>query len=416
MKTTWWLLPTSVAALVLACPKPPPAATTMSSRPECPHTWTDTSGHALAPSGKDWLTVNVPEFNDCQRFILESGGKRFYTTGYFAIFAYSDTNSLSTRLLALGGRDVTTGVLVAYIYAESNDYGDLQLKVGGNCLYLHQDRKAWRLATVRRPFLRDDKLDCQRSDTLRQDEAPLPVRSQSVSTVSAGDYPNVARWDWDQKRGHQIAGVRCDAQWCDVGGTPAIGGHPDLARSTSRREHRTTDVRGWYDEQYLARCSSATECRPTALLGTVIPDSALDTATAYPDTFVLVARIAIRVDPSVPEAVDSSSDLLAYRKKGLSPTPSPKKLNLLFLCHGDGKTCFTGTPPGCPTVPEEVEHGQWWYRIVSAKDDTTAGCYARRTSMASGGVHVAGAARWRWILNDETNWIRCVEGCCEVQR
>ena len=28
---------------------------------------------------------------------------------------------------------------------------------------------------------------------------------------------------------------------------------------------------------------------------------------------------------------------------------------------------------------------------------------------------IVATARWRWILDDETNWIRCDEGCCHPE-
>jgi hypothetical protein len=134
-----------VVALVACHPirqQPAPAGP-----PECPHSW-ERKG---VPS-QAWPTVDVPEFNDCQRFILvdtvNGAEQRSYSRGYFAIFANPDSALVAQRAYPLDGSPVTSGVPVAFIYADQGAYGPLRIARGGNCLYLYRDQRRWRARIV----------------------------------------------------------------------------------------------------------------------------------------------------------------------------------------------------------------------------------------------------------------------------
>jgi len=387
-------------------------------RPECPHSWNDsTVGDTAVPPLSTWPTLNVAEINDCQRFIGAPGGRRVYLPGYFAIFAYPDTASVSARVAAAGHE---SAVLVAFIYAESVAYTPLSIRRGGSCLYLFVEKRTW-TAVVKPATLIDGQRGCE-TRTSPATGFSLPVRRLTSSSTFA-DYPNTSRWDWDPVRKVQYAGVRCDDGWCDVGGGSSSPTHPEYAVGATARQRRTAEVKGWYDEQYLDRCGAGGFCRPTALVGTIIPDSSVDEADRayYTGQFRPVARVAIRVDPSVPEAAAAASDLTLYWTKfHFRPTPNPHELNKVSLCAGRADEC--GIPDSvatkcaaAPAAPEEVDKGGWWYKVVpSTGESPKYGCYVRRTYMSEAG-HVYGAARWRWMSHDATNWTRCAQGCCELQ-
>lgn len=391
-----------------------------SGPPECPHTWHTKRDSILpVPSATEWPTLNVPEFNDCQRFIeVDRTGQRHYTDGYFAIFAFRDSTPLDVRM----GNRQGVGLPVAFIYADSQPYPQLGINKGGNCLYLYRAEGHW--AGFVRPAVveRRGKVNCEKSlDAPRAGTGQLVVAATQVPGLEQGDYPNTARWDWDPQSEQQYMGVPCGRAWCEVGasGLTTSHAHPERAKVTWQRERRTVLVKGWYDEQYLARCGGTPPtCRPTALVGTIFPDPQLDsTKTAdYKGRWIPVARVAIAVDPNSPDATSSSADLLAYKTKfNFQLTPQNSQLNEIDLCHGDAATCHVVPPTaGCPSATEETEHGLWWVKITAAQDASERyRCIVRRPTTAA--VHVIGAVRWRWLLADETNWIRCDEGCCEVQ-
>lgn len=407
-----------------------PAQHPVVEHPECPHAWYDSSA---VPSTSTWPTVNVPEYNDCQRFIVNQGKMRGYTPGYFAILAYPYAGTLASQMTPINGTPLTMAAAVAFIYADSFGYKPLHISSGGNCLYVYLDSLKW-VGLIRTATARPGRsIGCDRVVDPRRGGEDLPVRRDTVQGMSFPDYPDAARWDWDPKARLQYAGVRCDGAWCDIGGTFSLHGHPEFSRALTRRERRTAEIKGWFDEEYLARCDERA-CHPTALMATVIPDSSLDDATAatysplppgHPE-FVQVARVALRVDRSVPEAHDSTADLALYWSKlHLTRTPSAKKLNQLWLCNASAADCgvppkwTTNCPPVAPPAPDEVDPGMWWYKIVPADGrEPRYGCYAKRDYAPPPGApsdHVVGAARWRWLINDQTNWVRCVQGCCEVQ-
>jgi hypothetical protein len=59
---------------------------------------------------------------------------------------------------------------------------------------------------------------------------------------------------------------------------------------------------------------------------------------------------------------------------------------------------------------------EWWLRIVSGTPAKAKYfCVHRRGHEDIAGLDIPGIVRWRWALNDETIWIRCLEGCCEAE-
>jgi hypothetical protein len=51
---------------------------------------------------------------------------------------------------------------------------------------------------------------------------------------------------------------------------------------------------------------------------------------------------------------------------------------------------------------------KWQTKIVSG----TIAKYYRATRVDHSSINVPGAARWRWLDDDETVWFRCAAGCC----
>lgn len=80
----------------------------------------------------------------------------------------------------------------------------------------------------------------------------------------------------------------------------------------------------------------------------------------------------------------------------------------MALCRGAKGDC-DGVPAAAPTCGD----GLWWVRIVNAESgEARYRCVIRRELA---GVDVVATARWRWLPDDEGQWERCAEGCCEIQ-
>ena len=59
-----------------------------------------------------------------------------------------------------------------------------------------------------------------------------------------------------------------------------------------------------------------------------------------------------------------------------------------------------------------------WFAKIRPADATKeeVHCVLRRdhSCLRAKGVTIPGTARWRWVAKDETSWVRCMFGCCQV--
>lgn len=409
-------------AVIAACDPQGPERTDVVEPPvaglaECPHTWDweeiaeqregqEGEGPTLIPQAMGAnLTVpgvhqNVPEYHDCQRFMVSdpSGTGELRYDSIFAIFAAFDTRAGGTLYAA------------AQVYSE-NAYPPLGIHVPGfSCLYMfHGAGSRWNAKMV---SYGPNEVDC----TAVRDTSTLPLGTGlevQASTMPGGalvHYPAVARWDWSDSTSQHYIGIRCGpAQWCEVGAagfapSPNRADHSNPAWSTNRR--RVFEVKGWYDEQFLAvsDTSSPTGVRPTGILGTIFPDTLLGTWNSVSDfdgTWVRTAQIALRVPSGAPNPYAAKLNLTATTPGGY--------LNTVWLCHSASGSC-----PGVPNAVPPCGDGQWWVRVQNAAGDPPKhGCVIRRALPAP--IEVVATARWRWLLDDEGHWERCARGCCEGQ-
>jgi hypothetical protein len=408
---------------VLGCHRP-----RVAERRECPHDWNwdslRTGRHwepftlATDAAGNKQLAIpdaiqNIPEFHDCQRFIVgDSTTKQLRYDSLFAIFASFRLDSLfrDTSPAPLRREPVSTpsasaqpvAIPTAEIYAEGS-YAPLGIKPQLNCLFLTRQGSAWRAKMV--PVGGDDARCRSTSAFPDITGTDLEVRPVMVAGLSDADYPPVARWDWDERKAQQYIGIKCGAAWCEVGapGFVPSPAHPErVTDGMPPGERRIYEVKGWYDEQYLA-VRAGTRTVPSSILGTVFPDQRLG---EYDDQSFTPAATPGAPKPWLPGAAamlrgGTPTELDAYRRKlDFKPSSATGPLNPIGLCFGSRQQC---------AVPAAVSGtGQWWARIG-----------------ASGGKHVSvtrcnltidppGTARWRWSVKDEGVWMRCAKGCCEV--
>jgi hypothetical protein len=332
--------------------------------------------------------TDIPEFHDCQRLVLADG--QTYDSLY-AIFASNNLDSLAEahgRSAQAGAR--ATAYTAATIYSWEGTYAPLHIRPRFNCLYLWRDGARWEAFMVQ---VGDRDTEC-RADRVPGDAGaqPLRVRVTMEGAFGAEEYPQVARWDWDPKRREHFIGIACGRAWCEVSSDGAVASPASPAFATARHAlRRVHGIKGWHDYQWLAERDPAAPAsgpgshrlRPFAIRAMVVPDTLLPT---YVDaTFAAPTPVAtVYLDADHPE----------YRHK-YNFAPGANAIALLRRPDGVWKARIT------------TEGGVTQWRDVVRRDHTA--------HMAAHHMHVPGTARWRWKARDETVWVRCAEGCCEVQ-
>ena len=424
----------------------PDSMSAVMNRPECPLTEADTAPiidtvHVIdvAPN-----TTRIPEFHDCQRFILHKswfGSPWFRNWKYDALYAVFASESLnvfwhdSIQFVGPGGKPCNrlraadcTGLgfgtvtivpdsssLHPFVEVVSYDgtYGPLGIGSGFNCLLLINPSQP-------RAFMVQRGLEDPKCSTLQYTAVNLPagdsvkeliVHRATVPAVSPGDYPPVARWDWDSVSMKHFIGVRCGAAWCEVSDSGEFHSSPaySATQGATSLERRVIAVKGWYDEQRL------NQGWPSTLRGTTFPDPGLDTTklAQFHHNWVVVAHTALPSESPVYQS------MFNFRAAAVGTPVQLTQLNTIELCEGssDPTECNVPNVPLRP-VCTATAGGQWWARISHPNDATRVfKCVYRRDHPGYTGK-IPGAVRWRWQAMasvDETTWISCTQGCCEVR-
>lgn len=221
---------------------------------------------------------------------------------------------------------------------------------------------------------------------------------------------SAARWDGDFGHGgrSQHISVRCGDAWCDVMPIDAAGPVPDLVPAALRdsmpaalRESAParTELKGWYDQQYLAERDPADTSRlvPGRVLGTYAPvDSLADRPKEAFDVWRIVGYIHLDGPSPVYKAKLNLSEGVneVYMIRGRRPDDVAL-----------GGTC---TPP---RPSQGYVNEEWWVKIRAADGQEMMYCSFRHPHPATSPMF-PGLARWRWLDEDEETWQRCPEGCC----
>ncbi len=437
-----WLI-VSAFALVLAllvitvvwiCPWPRPTVVTVS---DCAGesvriTRVDQHGNPVATFTQIPLSgpiTDIPEFHDCQRFVE---GRSF--GALYAIFASFRLGVLLEDLEAADSFAHTHNrayglVPTATIYSYGGDYASLGIKPGFNCLFVFRHNDQWGAKMV--PLGESDP-DCgdRNIDAFTATGTALLVRSTSNTNtsylVTDADYPPVARWDWDPQGHEHYVGIKCGPAWCEVGspaftssgpyagptlsfGPPGQNGMLGVPQSS---KDRISAVKGWYDAQELATVTTAGVTQPGGIHGTLIPHPALD-------NIVQSASVQAYLNKWVPVADAILDAPYKYFKQGQ---------NQILFCHGQAAECAVSLPPSSPqaTCPWDLQDNLPWWAMVVSGNDRVFRCVTRVNHSAEVaaykaahpldmGVRFTGAARWRWVANDETEWISCPSGCCTLK-
>jgi len=374
-------------------------------RRECPHTWRFKEGRAVVSSSRPTASAitNIPEFHDCQRFIVtdKRTGRAVYDSLY-AIFASPVLDTLDEVLDSLDHQDGPGkwAFPAAEIYTEGGSYPALGIKTTFSCLFLFRDTD-WRAILAPEP---DSEPDCDTpKETKTVSGTQLEVRRQAYPGFNDRDYPPVARWDWDSGASIQYIGVKCGVGWCEVGkkgftSSPTYDAPAGLANEI----RRTRIIKGWYDEQMLATVSSGA-VTPTPVRGTIIPDPRLGEWTSKTDfgTWKHVASVAVDGPPGT------------YKPKFNFDQASPTSdhLNELYFCYGSRLKCLGVAYFLWPISPVCGGGDRYYEKVVAVDGSKKFKCV---TYFDASEIRIPGTARWRWLASDETTWKRCPEGCCET--
>ncbi len=422
MKTGWRQTVWAVACLVLgvvACQSGSAggSGTQAIGRPECPSdsfainvidTLRSRKGNVVTQArtvtriGIAGPISTVPEFHDCQQFIRGDGYLRLY-----AIFARFHLEMLADSLDTLPYTPAKRAKAAAEIYSDGERYTWLGVEPSFNCLYVYRVLKDWRATMVPKGAHEDDCL----SDLVDPATQGTQLEVHRVTpSAEPRAYPPVARWDWDRQSGWQYVGIMCGAGWCDIGpkgftSSPALlaGGPPfdpilGVTPSLGLTKH-VYEVKGWYDEQRLAAVASGGGLQPGAAQGIIIPNPVLGQLNNPSDfhqssgtPWVHVAYVLLT---------------------GSSPYSSKLRLqsgwNKIYLCYGAAAAC--GVPPEAQTCSP----GGMWWALIKPPHWWQRKTYRCVTQRLHPGIVISATVRWRWLMNDETGWIRCVQnGCCQV--
>jgi hypothetical protein len=435
-----WAVIVGLGAITVACKSSGIPEPVVTWRFQCPDPVVSIGGFDDNNTPVDTVTsiplsdsiTNIPEYHDCQRFI--EGGEYGAVYAVFAAFRLDTVTKASNRALP-----------VATIYTPDGAYGALGIEPGFNCLVLTQDGEEWKASMI--PLGQGKaNSDCtidlsgHRSTQLKATRQSIPAEFN----FGPEDFPPVARWDWDSVHSRQYVGIRCGGAWCEVGEdgfVPSFGYtgallpfDPVIGASVSATSRaRVQRIKGWYDYQRLATTYNGQQV-PDTVHGYLIPNPALEqinwplgdtpdhteSLKSYSDTWVHVGYAL----------VDRN-----YDKWNFTAGPNGSYgANKIFMCYGTAATGSCGIPEdavaentlsiplgSCPSDPtDETKH--WFSRTVSAAGSTTYGCVVRmdhydqladwRKNHPYETYGIPGAARWKFLANDDGTWFSCPSGCC----
>lgn len=432
---------------------------------ECPHDWPWTTAQEKNIEAFTGERDEVPEYNDCQRFLLGSLSNPSYGN-VFAIFVAdsvaeahgtggdtpqetagaahgTETEVPSSAASAATSAANRNEMAAVALIAAWEDYGPLGISGPGFYCLLMDSRPRPSAAIVQAGA----NADCEnpvmstRHDLFvfppRLNRPNLPGRPTNVPLTSA-DVPGVVRWGFDgipaksdtdtataAARWVQYVIVPCGTAICYVGPTGPGGSgagftpkppHAVLAgMGNLPLQGRAREVDFWHDTQFLADPGSSTgspaPAKP-ALVGVLIPDDSLGNKTIkdFEGGWVPVAEVGM-------------SDSAYANKFNFAATGS--KYNTVEACAytaASPNQC-TGVPevvevrckatdPQDPTNPADPPARKWRARHTNVDGTPTYHCI-EYIPPSNSDLTVPGTARWKWLKGDEALWFRCENGCCK---
>jgi hypothetical protein len=436
-----------------------PGKALLADLPECPVAWdsvpiVDSNRvYRIGEFAVPGPITDVPEFHDCQKFILVQNDTASYGP-LVAIFASFRLDSLMDSLQAqplartarrpqrgpqrppgalprpgvqprperadaMGGatpgpRAFRRAASAALIFNYGTEYRPLGIKPAFSCLYMFLDDRDSLHAMV--TSIGEQEKDCLLTiDPTSTEGTWLQVRRTRFAGLGARDIPPVARWDWDPMRSEQYIGIKCGDAWCEIGREGFSPSPYYLEPAAGPAEMaRVVTIKGWYDEQRLAVISGGVAV-PSNVVGTIFPHPKLGTYSdieSFTGRWVLVAFVKL----------SAASD--QYRlKHNFDGTPAGTSMNRMYACYGTKESCEVDADDlSCPLPPTDIhidkagtDGSTWWLKVIAPGGRVTYKCLIRRGHEELG-HQIPGTTRWRWVANDETTWNRCIYGCCEADQ
>lgn len=460
-----WRAATVAAAglfIVSGCTEviPEKFADASTGRPECRHDWRGRDypdEQAVVLEAFSGNILNVPEYHDCQRLIeAQADGSLRYGL-LAAVFAPAPPEPMRDSLSATepgnepgeltadsarpatsdraqaaegptgtdraGGEVVygdfadrmpgaDTGVTIALVHIPYRENGGndgayeplgIEATWTNSCVVVMED-EGWMLPLPNAEFCQPYYL---RRELVQSGASPLKLLEPVAIPHPVAP---AARWGYDSVSKTHYIGAVCAGRWCMVGDPDGFSQSPSreyLAAGDPEME-AVLSSRNYYDEQPLAEVerdpNGVPHLVPSANTGTVSPYKRPDvTKVDYAGKWDTAAFVFINPDAG------------GYEQKfGFDAGDKP---TIISLCHSTATDkCKPGRwktfKPGECTVPGQ--EGEWYARITNPGGNTRYFCVQYREHKQATIENPASMTRWRWLPDDETVWIRCRFGCCEV--
>ena len=419
---------------------------------ECPHYWAGTD-HGLGALG-DTLPIagqqaNVPEYNDCQRFIERnltySAIQAVWVHERVAQF-YNRVNALTPPsggtptedlngqpAVFLGAGDSSGAVTasgriaVVGLVWSTGKYTQLGLADSGFTCVVMRWRK--RNAAVSDSYSAlmvhvKDKFDCVNLRKLHLNMG-YPLEVTALSPRTGDRTPQVARWDWDAESKDQYMGMWCPSGWCEFHnkGYHTSPSHNSGVGSYAGVAGMAVREKGFYDDQFLAAPASsgnAVEAGPLGsagpIRGTIYPEPNIGSRSLpqYDRKWLRVARVSLS---------DSSKAYLAKYLYTKHPADPDDKHAFISLCFVKAASEVSRDTPDaqrpCPgpvparTCERDNHNNGFWYMQIDNPTQKKIRSYCVVYRKAPKNVLIPSVVRWRWTKRDEIIWSPCPGGCCE---
>lgn len=372
---------------------------------DCPHTWTIPDKDkptdsvpivmSVAPT-----TTNVPEYHDCQR-LIENG----HYGPLVAVFAWDSLELLADSVAKLKGK-AERAIAAAEIWnVDSTTYTPLDLRPGFTCLYMYKDSTDWKAKLVWKDWPEPEcntLVDPNAVAGMSLEVSPLQTPD---SDFTVADVVPAARWEWDPTNQRHYIGLKCEpTRWCEVG-LPTLATSPQYTWNLQQPKppievRHSLEIKGWYDEQRLAIRNGATLA--PSIVGTVLPVPGLKTRhlSDYTHQWAKVASVAL-----------SDSSPYYLEKFNFVPPMGPDSTTV-WMCRGNQTDC-PGVPVAATCAPSKDDTVPWWAMLKAKNQPTKYKCVEYWVNPKR--AQAPGSVRWRFIDKDETVWVTCPTGCCQIR-
>jgi hypothetical protein len=394
-------------------------------RPECPHDGllSPIGGVSISPISLTAIFTSIPEFHDCQRFVVDVGSRLIYQSVY-AIYAAPGLESKFNN----GSRGAA-----ATIVSDGGTYGPLGITPGVNCLYLEPTGTTWKALLVPNGLNGNCPVNPLRLIGFANYDVvvdPLPAG------LTADDVPAVARWDWDAENRVQYIGIRCGDRWCEIGPrgfqpAPALA----VPAGVNGRDRRVYLIKGWYDRQLLARPGSEPAV-PSSRIGVLVPHfdlpSLAESTQLQPVGDQLMTGPVEAVRVYLDDDINLVGSLWVTNAAGSNGTygwggivealDGTRRLSsVVYRSHSGTNITIPATArwrwnPGSEDHSDALEHSSP-FDVSDLQEDIAPGPVDREIStdifFSPRATSTFGASRMLAESVSEGVWFGCAMGCCE---